>query len=152
MEEYYIYFLIDPRTRKVFYIGKGKGNRIDSHFKELEKFRQMIKDGIPYGNKFKNADKLHRMLEIEGRGYEVVVHKIIENICEESAFMLEEYFIEQFGRKVTKKGTLSNIMPGGKQNSIENWWTDKGEITYEKIESHFPELLDVIDNVKLLYK
>jgi len=25
---YYVYLLIDPRTDKVFYVGKGAGNRI----------------------------------------------------------------------------------------------------------------------------
>lgn len=28
---YYVYVLIDPRDSKIFYIGKGKGNRIFSH-------------------------------------------------------------------------------------------------------------------------
>ena len=31
--DYYIYKLIDPRTGKPFYIGKGKGNRLHQHEK-----------------------------------------------------------------------------------------------------------------------
>ncbi|MCF6276650.1 MAG: GIY-YIG nuclease family protein [Candidatus Magasanikbacteria bacterium] len=30
--KYYVYFLIDPKNNKVFYVGKGKGNRINHHF------------------------------------------------------------------------------------------------------------------------
>ena len=30
----YVYGLIDPRTNKIFYIGKGSGNRVFNHEKE----------------------------------------------------------------------------------------------------------------------
>jgi len=44
---YYVYALIDPRNKKVFYVGKGKGNRIYAHVeasesidtKEIEKIK-----------------------------------------------------------------------------------------------------------------
>ena len=42
---YYVYALIDPRTNKVFYIGKGKGNRIYAHVEasELVDVKEVIK-------------------------------------------------------------------------------------------------------------
>ncbi len=29
--KYYVYTLIDPRDNKIFYVGKGKGNRVFYH-------------------------------------------------------------------------------------------------------------------------
>ncbi|QQS23310.1 hypothetical protein IPM19_01960 [bacterium] len=29
--KYYVYLLRDPRTKKIFYVGKGRGNRINNH-------------------------------------------------------------------------------------------------------------------------
>jgi hypothetical protein len=35
--KWYVYELIDPRTNRPFYVGKGSGNRIDHHEKEADK-------------------------------------------------------------------------------------------------------------------
>ena len=35
--EYYVYGLIDPRNNKLFYIGKGTGNRVFQHVAESDK-------------------------------------------------------------------------------------------------------------------
>ena len=52
---YYVYALVDPRDRKIFYIGKGKGNRIFQHAEaalventsdlKLDTIRSIISDG-----------------------------------------------------------------------------------------------------------
>lgn len=34
--KYYIYLLIDPSDNSIFYVGKGQGNRVFSHFKNLD--------------------------------------------------------------------------------------------------------------------
>lgn len=36
----YVYKLIDPRDGKVFYVGKGKGNRVFSHMHLKDEFRK----------------------------------------------------------------------------------------------------------------
>ena len=35
--DYYVYGLIDPRNKKIFYIGKGTGNRIFEHERESQR-------------------------------------------------------------------------------------------------------------------
>jgi len=58
--KYYVYILIDPRNGEIFYVGKGKGNRINDHIKgffiekkkETEKNRK-IEEIIKSGNKVK---------------------------------------------------------------------------------------------------
>ena len=52
---YYVYALIDPRDNRIFYIGKGKGNRIFQHAKDalgcndqslkLDIIRSILKEG-----------------------------------------------------------------------------------------------------------
>ncbi|HIO04524.1 MAG TPA: GIY-YIG nuclease family protein, partial [Gammaproteobacteria bacterium] len=33
--KYYVYLLLDPITDEIFYVGKGKGNRVFSHLKDI---------------------------------------------------------------------------------------------------------------------
>lgn len=40
---YYVYELVDPRTDEVFYVGKGKGYRIDYHEQEARRGKQSRK-------------------------------------------------------------------------------------------------------------
>ena len=53
--DYYVYFLQDPRTDEVFYVGKGIGNRVFNHLdcaietdgdtEKLDIIREVIKSG-----------------------------------------------------------------------------------------------------------
>lgn len=78
---FYVYALIDPRNEKVFYIGKGTGNRVFSH--EIESGK------TPKSEKA----KLHKIQEIEKDGF--AVKRLIVNwgLSEVEAFASEATLI-----------------------------------------------------------
>jgi len=79
--DYYVYALIDPRDNKVFYIGKGTGNRVFSH--EIESGK----------NQKSEKSKLQRIREIESCG--LSVRRMIVNwgLSESEAFAAEAALI-----------------------------------------------------------
>ena len=101
MNEYYVYGLIDPRTEKPFYIGKGKGKRISQHFNEKE-------------NIHSNTGKLNLIKEIQESNHTVGQKVFAENLSEEAALLLEKILIFRLGREIFDEGVLTNIVPGGK--------------------------------------
>jgi hypothetical protein len=78
---YYVYLLIDPETNKVFYVGKGSGNRIFNHicsaiYSPLE------------------SDKLSKIRLIQSKGLQVK-HSIIRyGLTEKEAFEVEASLID----------------------------------------------------------
>lgn len=93
--EYYVYQLIDPRTHKPFYVGKGKGERMYAHEKEAE------------GKSRHPKCKLIR--EIKSLGY-VIEYKIVKRFdSEEEAYLYEAQVILDIGLE-----NLTNLLPGGR--------------------------------------
>lgn len=78
---FYVYALVDPRDNKVFYIGKGTGNRVFSHEIESGKVFESEKH------------KLQKIKEIENNGF--YVERLIINwgLSENEAFVAEASLI-----------------------------------------------------------
>jgi hypothetical protein len=88
---HYVYLLIDPRDRWVFYVGKGHGDRCLQHFLEDDP-----------------SDKVRRIREIEALGLDVGVEIIRHGLAsKDEAYLLEAVVIDALG-----KDTLTNIAPG----------------------------------------
>jgi hypothetical protein len=111
MNEYYLYILYDSRKLgnfdygldicflyEPFYIGKGKGNRINAHF-------------YPKSLKSKNF-KNNKIKSIINEGYNVLKEKIYTELIQEEAFEKEILFIDKIGRFDIKKGPLTNLTDG----------------------------------------
>jgi hypothetical protein len=96
--EYYVYGLIDPRNKKIFYIGKGTGQRVFEHEKES------------LGNPDSEKLKLKTIAEINTTGLEVEKIIINCNLTESETFAAEAALINVFNY-IDDIG-LTNIVAG----------------------------------------
>jgi uncharacterized protein len=91
---YYVYFLKDSRSGEVFYVGKGKENRVFDHLNcSLE---QDIE-----------SDKLLRIRDINDSGGNVIHYILRHGLTESSAFEIEASLIDFIGME-----NLSNFQSG----------------------------------------
>lgn len=88
---YYVYLYVDPRTHRTFYVGKGKGSRVLSHFRDPSE-----------SNKTETIAEL-LAVGLEPR-LEILAHGIED---EESAFRVEAAAIDLLGL-----GNLTNQVSG----------------------------------------
>lgn len=95
---YYVYALIDPRTDKVFYIGKGIGDRVFNH--EIESGKNPESEKI----------KLQTIRLIEEAGFNVKRVVINWGLTEREAFAAEASLINLLN--FTSEAKLSNIVAG----------------------------------------
>ncbi len=96
--EYYVYGLIDPRDNKLFYIGKGTGNRVFEHERESL--------SSPDSEKL----KLKTISDIKAAGLDVTKIIINSNLTESEAFAAEASLINAFNYIGDMK--LTNIVAG----------------------------------------
>ena len=111
---FYVYALVDPRNDKVFYVGKGTGNRVFSHEIESGKSRESEKK------------KLQHIREIENCGYSVRRLIINWGLTENEAFIAEATLINLLNRMPDIQ--LTNEVPG--HHVHESLTTEEFELQY----------------------
>ena len=100
---YYVYALVDPRDNRIFYIGKGKGNRVFQHAKETL-------------NENDQSLKLDIIRSILQEGKQVELYILRHNLTEEIAFIVESTLIDLLTyNKFNKTNLLANIAAGHHQ-------------------------------------
>lgn len=100
---YYVYALVDPRDNRIFYIGKGKGNRVFQH----------AKDSL---NENDQSLKLDIIRSILREGKQVELYILRHNLTEEIAFIVESTLIDLLTyNKFNKTNLLANIAAGHHQ-------------------------------------
>lgn len=109
---YYVYYLKDPILKEVFYVGKGRGNRVFNHVQcALE-------------NETRN-DKTARIRDIIKSGYEVEHFVLRHGLTEATALEIEAAMIDFLGLV-----NLYNEVSG-------HGSTDRGLMTSEEIEQQY---------------
>lgn len=94
MVQFYIYELVDPRTDRVFYVGKGCRNRIDAHEVEASSGRQ--------------SRKCDMIRAIWVDGLQVAKRKVSHHSDEQEAYDAEADLVAAYGL-----ANLTNVVPGG---------------------------------------
>lgn len=109
---YYVYMLVDPRDGKVFYIGKGKGNRVFQHIEDAKKYTSIST------NKFNTIRGILASGKVE---HMIVCHGLKE---EQEAYRIECVLIDAF-----------NYMGAGLTNAVLGHHSSQsGIMTTDEIE------------------
>jgi hypothetical protein len=100
---YYVYLLRDPRSREVFYVGKGVGNRVYAHAADARKSADS------------ERAKLRRINEIVEAGAEVE-HLFVRTGLpdEDAAYVVEQAVIDS----MTAAGVVTTNIAGGHHSEL----------------------------------
>lgn len=100
---YYVYALVDPRDRHIFYIGKGAGDRVFQHAEAAI-------------NSDDTSLKLATIREILDAGQNVEYYILRHNLTEQEAYMVESTIIDLLTYPAFNKvNLLTNIVCGHHQ-------------------------------------
>lgn len=139
---YYVYALIDPRDKKVFYVGKGKGNRIFNHVAGALENETI-------------TDKLELIRDIHRLGFEVEHYVIRHDLTEETAFEIECAVIDILSDSrinLSEHSKITNAQSGHKSYNRGFMSVEEIKMRYEAEE--LTEISDpvVIININAQYK
>lgn len=123
---YYVYLLIDPRTKEVFYVGKGTGNRVFHHANAAIESSDA-------------TEKLDRIREIQANGLAVEYVMLRHGLTEETAFEVEAALIDYIDLE-----SLTNEVRGYNSD-------DRGRMTVEDIIIKYDApILEILEPVLLI--
>jgi hypothetical protein len=131
---YYVYLLIDPRNNKIFYVGKGKGNRINQHLLGT------------LNDKTHETEKIKKIREIQNSGLEVKHIVLRHELTEKEAFEVESAVIDVLG-----KDNLTNLVKGHNSEDKGLMKLEDIKIKYEAEDAVIEEPVILI-NINNLYQ
>ena len=102
--KYYVYCLVDPRDSKIFYVGKGVGNRVFAHANDALECEDVV------------TEKLETIREIMASGQQVKHYIIRHKLSEEDALTVESVLIDFLTYKdFNTESILTNLVAGHHQ-------------------------------------
>ena len=123
----YVYCLIDPRNGEVFYVGKGKANRVFAHLKQARSEA--------------NGDKLERIREIWQVGLEPKIDILRHGLTEDVAFEVEGTAIH-----------LVELMGGNLTNLVNGHGVLRGRVDADELEARSNRKISAIKEPVVLIK
>lgn len=110
---YYVYALADPTENgKIFYVGKGEGDRVFQHARAAEDLN----------DKDKTSLKLQTIRRIIDENREVLMLILRHGLTEREAFIVEAVLIDLFTNPMTQQravdASLSNLQGGHDQREL----------------------------------
>lgn len=126
--KYYVYIYSHPITDEIFYIGKGKGNRVFSHLEE-----QKISHKVQYLNQLKDKGLKPKI--------EILIHGLED---EEVALKVESSVIDLIGIK-----NLTNIQSGYKSATYGRMTIDQINAIYDKQKITKNEIVEPIILIRI---
>ena len=101
----YVYLLVDPRDNTIFYVGKGKANRVFAHEKYVQKNMLAV-----------SSAKEKRIKDILDAGKEVTKYIVRVHLTDEEAYIVESVIINLLGTSemgdINFSAVLTNIQCG----------------------------------------
>lgn len=117
--QYYVYCLVDPRTRKIFYIGKGHDNRVFAHANDS------LNENI-------SSLKLDTIRDIRRSGLNVSYYIIRHGLTEDEALLVESVLIDMLTyNDFNTEMILSNIQAGHHQWDMGIKTVDEINLIYD---------------------
>lgn len=131
---YYVYLLIDPRTGRPFYVGKGCGNRINHHLLgALETNRN-------------EKEKIKTIRDIQTKGLNVKLVILRHGLIEKEALEVESAMIDFLGKE-----NLTNLVLGHHATDRGLMKLEDIKIKYEAENAIFSDPVILI-NINKLYR
>lgn len=97
--EFYVYVLRDPATSEIFYVGKGKGNRLCQHFYDA-------RSNAP---QYQNIERIERLSGLLQSYKPNEIGRIVARVqTETQAYLIESFYI----KFVIGFRNLTNVQPG----------------------------------------
>ena len=138
MKEYYLYVYKDPRNNEIKYIGKGKEERMFTHWRRRN---------FHWNKQFKEF-----LLELESLSLEPIIEILYDNLTNSEAYIMEYAEIKKYGRMLYDDGgILYNISKGFEHFNMPEG-IDITEYLDERPHFNYKELKeDEIDEICSLY-
>ena len=105
---YFVYALFNPDNNTIFYVGKGRGNRIAGHFNHARNPERVSRANA-------RREKLRKIADILGNGYQpIAATKILARTAtDDEAYLLETFYIKH----ILGSESLENAT-GGRYNDL----------------------------------